>query len=175
MRTAFRVSTLAWAGMVLGSLAAAPASAQNSGSIVAWGAYWDGQCNVPAPNSGFVALAGGRYHSLGLKADGSIVAWGRNYDGQCNVPAPNGGFVGVAGGGYHSLGLKAFYIYVNGDLNCDEAVNFDDINPFVLALYSHAQYQQQYPHCDWRLGDINGDGFLDFDDINPFVALLSGR
>ena len=53
---------------------------------------------MPAPNAGFVAVAAGGYHSLGLKADGSIVAWGDNGYGQCNVPAPNAGFVAVAGG-----------------------------------------------------------------------------
>jgi hypothetical protein len=66
-----------------------------------------GQCNVPAPNGGFVAVACGVYHSLGVKSDGSIVAWGYNDQGQCNVPAPNSGFVAVAGGPYHSLGLKS--------------------------------------------------------------------
>jgi hypothetical protein len=76
-------------------------------TIVAWGHNFYGQTNVPAPNSGFVAVAGGFYHSLGLKADGSIVAWGYNGFGQCNVPSPNSGFVAVAGGGLHSLGLKA--------------------------------------------------------------------
>ena len=65
-----------------------------------------GNCNVPAPNRAFVAVAGG-WHSLGLKADGSIVAWGSNEFGQCNIPAPNSGFVGVGAGGFHSLGLKA--------------------------------------------------------------------
>jgi hypothetical protein len=78
-----------------------------SGSIVAWGRNVEGQCNVPAPNTGFVAVAAGGGHSLGLKTDGSIVAWGHNADGQCNVPAPNSGFVAVAAGVYHSLGLKA--------------------------------------------------------------------
>jgi hypothetical protein len=77
------------------------------GSIVVWGNNEFGQCNVPAPNSGFVAVAGGGSHSLGLKADGSIVAWARNDYGQCDVPAPNSGFVAVAGGGYYGLGLKA--------------------------------------------------------------------
>ncbi len=59
------------------------------GSIVAWGYNRSGQCDVPAPNTGFVAVAAGTYHSLGLKADGSILAWGYNYNGECNVPAPN--------------------------------------------------------------------------------------
>ena len=54
----------------------------------------------------FVAVAGGGYHSLGLKSDGSIVAWGQNDDGQCNIPAPNTDFVFVAGGATHSMGIK---------------------------------------------------------------------
>jgi len=102
---------------------------KRDGSIVAWGAngYWEtfcegelcwdeyaysGQCNIPSPNTGFIAIAAGGYHSLGLKQDGSIVAWGRNYDwngnysGQCNIPSPNSGFIAIAAGGAHSLGLK---------------------------------------------------------------------
>jgi DNA-binding beta-propeller fold protein YncE len=61
-----------------------------------------------------------------------------------------------------------------GDLNCDGVVNFDDINPFVVALSDPAAYQAAYPSCNIMNGDCNGDGFVDFDDINPFVALLSG-
>ncbi|MEW6251144.1 MAG: immunoglobulin domain-containing protein [Planctomycetota bacterium] len=60
-----------------------------------------------------------------------------------------------------------------GDLTCDGAVTFDDINPFVLALSDPAGYQQRYPHCRLLQGDCNGDGLVNFDDINPFVAILS--
>ncbi|MEW6249435.1 MAG: matrixin family metalloprotease [Planctomycetota bacterium] len=60
-----------------------------------------------------------------------------------------------------------------GDLNCDGAVNFDDINPFVLALSDPAGYATAYPNCNIMNGDCNGDGRVDFDDINPFVALLT--
>ena len=76
-------------------------------------------------------VAGGLYHSQGLKADGSIVAWGWNEYGQCNAPAPNTGFVALSGGYWHSLGLKG---YLPGDLNCDGAVNAFDIDPFVELL-----------------------------------------
>ncbi len=74
------------------------------GSIVAWGDNNQGQCNVPEPNTGLVAVAGGGRHSLGLKADGSIIAWGE--DRGTNVPTPNRAFVAVAAGGYHSLALN---------------------------------------------------------------------
>ncbi|MEW6249438.1 MAG: Ig-like domain-containing protein [Planctomycetota bacterium] len=62
---------------------------------------------------------------------------------------------------------------VPGDLNCDGAVNFDDINPFVLALSGPAGYYAQYPNCNWYHADCDGDGQVTFADINPFVALLT--
>ncbi len=64
---------------------------------------------------------------------------------------------------------------VPGDLNCDSIVDFDDINPFVMAVSDPGAYQQAYPDCDYLNGDCNGDGQVDFDDINPFVVLLSGQ
>lgn len=62
-----------------------------------------------------------------------------------------------------------------GDMNCDGVVNFEDINPFVLALTDMLEYMRKYPGCDWLNGDINDDGWVDADDINPFVRLLAGR
>ena len=59
-----------------------------------------------------------------------------------------------------------------GDMDCDGDVDFDDINPFVLALSGEAAYLAQYPDCVWLNGDCDGDGDVDFDDINPFVALI---
>jgi alpha-tubulin suppressor-like RCC1 family protein len=55
---------------------------QSDLGIAAWGNNDDGQCNVPSPNTGFVAIAAGGGHSLGLKDDGSILAWGDNYYGE---------------------------------------------------------------------------------------------
>jgi hypothetical protein len=63
-----------------------------------------------------------------------------------------------------------------GDVNCDGAVGFGDINPFVLYLANFASWQAAYPACDPRNGDINGDGTYgqwSFGDINPFVELLT--
>ena len=65
---------------------------------------------------------------------------------------------------------------VLGDLNCDGAVDFGDINPFVLFLSNFSVWQQTYAGCPAENGDINDDGlYPDFGDINPFVALLAGR
>ncbi len=59
-----------------------------------------------------------------------------------------------------------------GDMNCDGVVDFDDIDPFVLALGGEAGYYAAYPTCNWLNGDCDGNGTVDFDDINPFVALI---
>lgn len=60
-----------------------------------------------------------------------------------------------------------------GDLNCDEEVNFGDINPFILALNDPAKYAIEYPDCPLANRDTNGDAKFDFADINPFIKLMS--
>ncbi len=62
--------------------------------------------------------------------------------------------------------------YPPGDLNCDGAVTFDDIPPFVSALNGQAAYEELYPGCNWFNADTNLDGEVNFDDITPFVALI---
>jgi uncharacterized membrane protein len=59
-----------------------------------------------------------------------------------------------------------------GDMNCDDRVDFDDIDGFVAALISREGYEQGYPDCDYMLADVNADGSVDFNDIDPFVELL---
>ena len=64
---------------------------KSDGSIRRWGC--NGPCEVPSPNTGFVAIATHFYHSLAVRTDGSIVAWGE-YD-QSSVPLPNTGYLAV--------------------------------------------------------------------------------
>ncbi len=75
-------------------------------NVVAWGADYVGQTNVPPGLSNVVAVAGAYDHSLALKNDGTAVAWGDNTFGQTNVPAGLNNVVAVAGGEYYSLALK---------------------------------------------------------------------
>jgi hypothetical protein len=60
-----------------------------------------------------------------------------------------------------------------GDCNCDGAINFGDINPFVLVLTDPAGWHAAFPNCPIDNADINRDGAVNFSDINPFVALMS--
>ncbi|HET9301072.1 MAG TPA: hypothetical protein VFO11_14070 [Candidatus Polarisedimenticolaceae bacterium] len=82
------------------------AGPSQAGSIVRLGPCANPHCNVPAPNSGFVAVATGNYHSMGLRSDGTIAAWGMCDVEQCNVPFPNSGFAAIAAGDSHSLALR---------------------------------------------------------------------
>jgi hypothetical protein len=89
-----------------------PCPEPSAGSILAWGYNTSGQCNVPAPDTGFTAVAAGSWHTLGLTSDGVIIAWGDNGGGQCNVPAPDTGFTAIAAGGRHSLALTSAGVIV---------------------------------------------------------------
>lgn len=75
-------------------------------SIVVWGDNQHGQRDVPEPNLGFVSVAAGYDHVVGLKANGSVAAWGQNAHLSCEVPAPNSDFVAMSAGDDGSLGLK---------------------------------------------------------------------
>jgi hypothetical protein len=57
-----------------------------------------------------------------------------------------------------------------GDANCDGAINFDDISPFVAVLSGGS-----VPACEPGNCDVNRDGAVNFDDISPFVALLGSQ
>lgn len=58
-----------------------------------------------------------------------------------------------------------------GDLNCDGAVDFDDIDRFIESLSYPGG--TGWPHdCAWIRADTNGDGAVSFDDIDWFVASL---
>jgi hypothetical protein len=116
------------------------------------------------------------YSALGSLIDPSEGPWFVQYGGanainnaRQIVAAARNGFDGPIG----AVRLTPITDLVPGDLNCDGAVDFGDINPFVLALSSPAAYEAAYPDCDLFHGDIDGDGALDFGDINPFVVLLT--
>ena len=125
----------------------------------AWGFNFNGQCDIPEPNSSFIAVAAGGHHNLGLKEDGSIVSWGKNEDGQCDIPEPNSGFISVAAGSYHSLGIKyVCYYELAGDLNDDCKVDFYD---FAMMAQS---WLIDFEFSDLKL--MTGSWLIDCDE-NP--------
>jgi hypothetical protein len=100
------------------------------GSIVAWGRNDDSQCDVPAPNSDFVAAAGGWGHSLGLKA----LYGDLNCDGVINFDDIDP-FVSALGADQLAWNLAHPRCHwLNADCNADGVVDFDDIDAFVALL-----------------------------------------
>lgn len=75
-------------------------------------------------------------------------------------------------GGRVDMGADEFGSFLFGDLNCDEAVNALDIEPFLVALFSSGEYSLRYPRCDINLADLNFDGTVDSLDIVPFIEIL---
>ena len=61
----------------------------------------------------------------------------------------------------------------SGDVNCDGATNYGDIDPFVQALTCPGGVGWNRP-CPWLNADCNGDGDVTYADIDAFVARLSG-
>ncbi len=61
---------------------------------------------------------------------------------------------------------------LRGDANCDGAVDFFDIDPFLLALFDAPAYRAA--HCGGTLETVNVDcaGGVDFFDIDPFLDCL---
>jgi beta-lactamase superfamily II metal-dependent hydrolase len=108
--------------------------AVEDGAIIAWGFNTYGECDVPEPNAGFVAIAAAGHHNLGLKPDSTIVMWGWNNHGQCDVPAPNADFVAVAAGGDHSLGLKSDGTVVAWGYNSDGQCDVPEPNADFVAI-----------------------------------------
>jgi hypothetical protein len=123
---------------------------------------------------------------------GENIGW-LNFDGGALANPPNparvdvanctlAGFVWAENCGWLDLDDANAYVALEasvcaagvlGDLDCDGVVDFDDINPFILALSDPASYQIAYPNCNYLNADCDQDGDVDFDDINAFVALLS--
>jgi len=96
------VVTNAW-----GSATSAPVAFSVSDSLLAaWGRNDYGQANPPLGLTNVLAVAGGRYHSLALKADGTVAAWGKNSDGQATVPADLTQVTAIAAGWVHSAALR---------------------------------------------------------------------
>jgi hypothetical protein len=119
MRSRRRVALLSLAVLSAALLvAASPAQATASGTVVAWGCGGGndfGQCSVPVGLAGVTAIAAGSAHSLALKSDGTVVAGGciagpvfvATDFGQCSVPNGLGGVAAIAAGYAHNLALKS--------------------------------------------------------------------
>lgn len=58
------------------------------------------------------------------------------------------------------------------DVNCDGRVDFNDINPMILALTNPTKYVQTYPDCPLLNADTDNNGQVDVQDATLFVRLI---
>jgi alpha-tubulin suppressor-like RCC1 family protein len=125
--------------------------------------------NVPAPNEGFIAVAAGGAHSLGLKADGSIVAWGANGYGFGSMQRPRAQhrFHRRRRGRGQILGIRLR----PGDFDGDGRVDESDYLEFAMRLYG----PDADPEADdWRWFDYNDDGRVDMADFRLMQNAFTG-
>lgn len=112
--------------------------------------------------------------------DGGGAMWtvGGNYELSGTIGQPDAGVAMTGGtfalvGGFWAGAASTAPPLCPGDLNCDGVVNFDDIDPFVVALGCQGGDPNCWdPTCPWLNGDCNDDQTLNFDDIDPFVGLI---
>lgn len=63
--------------------------------------------------------------------------------------------------------------YVAADMNCDESLDYFDIDPFLEAVFEPATWHANYPNCNILNGDLDGDGAVTFFDIDGFLDAIS--
>ena len=80
-------------------------SAEDNGTVVAWGNNSYGQTNVPAGLSNVVEIVAGGYHSLALRRDGTAIAWGYNGSGALRIPVGVVNIVALGAGLDYSLAI----------------------------------------------------------------------
>ena len=80
-----------------------------------------------------VIIAGGNFHTVGLKADGTVVATGNNKYGQCNVGSWNNIVAVSCGDGSDTVGLKADGTVVATGYNGSGQCNVGGCNNIVAV------------------------------------------
>jgi hypothetical protein len=65
-----------------------------------------------------------------------------------------------------------------GDSNCDDQIDWRDIDFFVAAQNDnhaawHAMFSSDAPTCTFANNDVNDDGTVNWRDIDPFVNLMN--
>lgn len=81
-----------------------------------------------------VALAGGRVHSLALKADGTVTGWGDGSVGQTNVPSSATNLIALASGQNHGVAARADGTVVAWGQNLSGQTNVPASATNVLAV-----------------------------------------
>jgi len=134
----------------------------NGSGVVAWGANWSGQTEVPIGLTDVVQISAGWEHAMALTANGSVRVWGSDSYGQMDVPPNLQNPVQLAGGDYHSLALQSdgtvkawgmnIFNQVDVPLDLQDVVQIDAGLYHSLALKSDGTVVAWGPEWD---GSVN--------------------
>jgi hypothetical protein len=69
--------------------------------------------------------------------------------------------------------IDCTFVPQQGDMTCNNILDAEDLEAFVIALIDPDAYAGKYPECDILRGDMNNDGLVNGDDIQGFVAVMS--
>ncbi len=128
------------------------------------------------PNSGFIAIAAGASHCVGLKQSGTVVCWGDEFTGECTVPEPNQDFTAVDASYLFSMGLKKNGSVVCWGENGHSQCNVPEPNTNYIAISAGA----------WHSAGLKSDGSIvcwgnnDYNQCNvpepnsDFTAVVAG-
>ena len=150
---------------------------QSNGRVTAWGTSTNsavifsddgvdyGQSVVPAGLTNVVAIAGGGWHSLALKADGTVAGWGDVQFGQADIPPGMSNVVAIAAGAADSLVLKADGTLVDWGDNTYGQTNIPPGLSNVVAIASggwhHLALKSNGTVAAWGAG-VGADTNVDF-------------
>ena len=76
--------------------------------------------------------------------------------------------------GIDNFTFNAPVAVIRGDMDCDNDVDLDDIEPFVLALIDAPAYIASHAACDIRRADMNCDRKEGGLDVQGFTDVLTG-
>lgn len=106
----------------------------------------------------------------GFELSGTI---GQPDAGSFASPMTGGGFELV--GGFWAVAAAAACPGNPGDANCDGAIDFFDIDPFLMALFDPGTYASTFCGGSICAVDANCDDSINFFDIDPFInCIFSG-
>jgi hypothetical protein len=118
----------------------------------------------------FGSIAGGYYHSLGLKSDGTVVGVGFNDDGRIDVTGWTD-IVQVAAGYSHSLGLKSDGTVVG--VGRDNYNQVSDVTGWTdIVQFAAGRYHSLGLKSDGTVVGVGWDNYNQVSDVTGWTDIL---
>ncbi len=107
----------------------------------------------------------------GASSGGTLQLTGTIAQPDADVPLTGGTFE-LVGGFWPGAASEPACDGQRGDANCDGAIDFFDIDAFLLALFDPPTYGASYCSGSTCAADVDCSSAVDFFDIDPFLTCL---